>query len=228
MFKLNQIEATLHALLSGPGRSARHRLMERVPQVLSTRIKHLLAIDRNWGRANSKHPSEHPTAFYDTLPAGTGQDVSYSAFQAFRLTVALELLSFGCKQSEVVEQVGLCRGALEAAFDKATRTIKTFGRSSEITLDNVPNQDREEALIFLVLTQVDVSEKMAEAYPGSLKAGERLLAPEVCFGRSDLQRFIKRTLPKQSYKVLVIELSFLAARLVELLAQAPLRKRGRH
>jgi hypothetical protein len=227
MYKRNQVEAALHALLTSPGRSARQRLKESVPQVLRTRIKHLLEIDRNWGRANSDRLSEHPMAFYETLPAGTGQDVSYSAFQAFRLAVALELLSFGCKQSEVVEQIALCRDDLKAAFERATRAIKTFGMSSEITLDNVRNHNPKYASIFLVFTQVDVSERMAQAYPSSLKTGERLLAPEVCVGQENLQRFIKRALPKETYKALVIELSFLAARLVELLAEAPLRKRGR-
>lgn len=171
-YKRNQLEGALHALLSGPSSSAGQRLGQAVPHVFSTRIKRLLEIDRRQGLVNKDHLDKAPMAFFDALPQGTGTDAVYSAERIFNVAIALELLRFGCKQSEVVEKVALMQPELKRAFERATATVETKGPhrfvdGTKVLLPKVRRNARRvepklDPTIFLVIRYVEASKRMAE------------------------------------------------------------------
>lgn len=69
------------------------------PPVFRTRVKRLLDIDRSMAQSDT---SEVAFAFSDGELPGKGTEQTYSAFDAFCVAVALDMLDSGFKQSEVV------------------------------------------------------------------------------------------------------------------------------
>ena len=235
IFKRNQIDGALFALLSGPMHDARNRVGRPVPRDFQTRLKRLLTIDRDWGHHNQHRLAEFGMAFYDELPPGTGHDTGYSAYRTFCLAVALELVRFGCKQQETVEKIALIQAELRRAFERATTTVETLGFSTRtdatrLKLPKVKTRGDQEKLdpsIFLVIGKVDASSRLAAQSGGAVKEGEELIDHELIFGWEDLGRFLQREIPRQTTSIFLIELSQLAARVDELLKLQPVRKRGR-
>src|ERR1700682_2370235 len=90
------------------------------PLVFHTRIKKLLDIDRTWSRSSDKVGAA-TAAFRGTSLAGSGTDVVYTAFDAFCLAVALDLLSAGFKQQEVTLLMSRLRFTLREPFEEALK-----------------------------------------------------------------------------------------------------------
>ena len=128
----NQVEAVLHALLSGAGHTARRRLGNPVPSRFRAQLKHLLELDRNLG-ASPGHPGSKPVlAFHDVLPHGKGNDARFSPENALSLAVALECLRVGFPQKAVVElmaklrpQLGTCYSLVNSVRVSKGGTIST-------------------------------------------------------------------------------------------------------
>lgn len=235
LYKRNQVDAALHAVLSGPFHTALDRIGQSVPTDFRTRITRLLEIDRKWGHKNKRRLAEFPMAFHDELPEGTGFDVKHSAFNAFMLAIALGMVRFGFKQGEVAEAAGLLRKELEPNFHRSTQYLQTAGR---LRVTNVPiSSERkdelrsgsadEERRIYLILRQVEISHSLSKTTKGILKAGKNIIDSKVLQGWQELQDFLRQEIPKTAHIILLLELSELAARVVELLPLQPALKRGR-
>jgi hypothetical protein len=235
VYKRNQLEGALHALLHSRPSKARLHLGREVPQLFRVRLKRLLEIDREWGHSNLHGLQESGLAFYDTLPDGRGYDVSYSAQRAFNMAVALRLVEFGFKQKEVVEQVALLQPQLEYAFARATATLQTHGRTRQKndafvslkTKNRSGSSDQIDYTIFLIVHQVEASNRTADLSGGTIEAGEELIAPRLSFGWEHLEADLRDLIPRQTTSVFLIELAELAARLMELLDEQPMLRRGR-
>jgi hypothetical protein len=186
-----------------------------------------LEIDRNWGREHHDRVGELGLAFYDELPrGGTGHDIAYTGFRAFCLAVALELLRFGCKQREVVELIALENKELAKAFEGTTARVQTAGRSHFIEGEPKRVGQPYSHLLFFAVRQVEAHKEIAERSGGAIKEGEPLYLPELFKGWDNLMLALKKRIPKEVSSMFVLEVSEIAARTVELLELAPLKRRG--
>jgi hypothetical protein len=230
-YRRSQLDAVLHAILSGPFRTARERVGADVPQQFRTRLTRLLEIDRRWGAENKDRLAQYPMAFHDALPTGTGTDIEYTSSNAFTLAVALELVRFGFKQGEVVEATGMLRPDLNRIFCISVARSEAGGRlmKNERTASTRREKGGRvgDGLVFLTLRQVEISSSLADRFKGAVTAGSTFIDSNIHYGRSNFSRFLEKSVPKEGPSIFVMELSELAARIVEILPLLPLRKRGR-
>jgi hypothetical protein len=238
-YKRSQIDGALHAVLSGPFRTARGRVGRSVPKTFQTRITRLLEIDRAWGIENAHRLDKFGMAFHDAVPAGTGTDIEYSEFNAFALVIALVMVRIGFKQGEVVETLGILRPSLQRAFSRSVAAVQTRGNLRHVTDSaqklptysrRVPARAQESELdphVFLVLREVEISLEVAARTGSALKTKEGAIDYKLCWGWEDLFQFMQQEIPRETPSVLLIELAELAARIVEVLPLQPLRRRGR-
>jgi len=191
------------------------------PKVFLTRIKRLLEADRM-----DKVPAGqdyHPVsdfAFSSSKTEGQGVDATFSAFDAFCLALALDLLDVGLKPSETVFLLRYLRSALSAEFNAILQNPPPPIRKR-------PTEDRR---VFWVIQKVELKEIYDQAPPR--RKGQKapiFLEPKFCRGTDDLMAELgEMNTERWGYrKALVVEIAYLAANLTSLLAKAPLKKRGR-
>jgi len=238
-YKRGQIDGALHAVLSGPFRTAYRRVGHSVPKTFQTRVTRLLEIDRAWGTTIAHRLDHLRMAFHDALSAGTGTDIEYSEFNVFALAIGAEMLRIGFKQGEVVETLGLLRPSLQKAFTRSIAALQTHGNLRHVTdaSQKLPTYNRTvssgarepklDANVFLVLREVEISPELSARTRGVLKAKEVVIDHRLCWGWEDLVCFMQKSIPSETPSVLLIELSELAARIVEVLPLQPVRRRGR-
>lgn len=222
----------VYALMYGASRDAHRKLDRPVPTRLAASIRRLLDDDIARARASRDGDAAHSMAFYDELPAGTGNQVQYAPYRVFNLAVAHELARFGCKQREVVDFIAESQSELKEAFDKTNEKLQTSGRTGFMQAGSTEPQgslreQREQLNIYLVLRRVEATETAVEHFAGAVQAGERLSHKEIKYRPAKLQEFLLSELRDGLFGVFVIELSELAARITELIERAPVRKRGR-
>ena len=108
MYKRNQINEVLVQAI----RSSHSRLDD---DTILTRVKRLLDFDRK-----SRPPLGSITpsvfAFHDGEAAGSGRDVTFSAYSVFGLFIALRLMSCGLPQGKAVDALRKFREALEREY----------------------------------------------------------------------------------------------------------------
>jgi hypothetical protein len=195
------------------------------------RVKHLLQLDRS-GR-NLGHPADPPPVEYalsSIEPGGTGVDALFTAFDAFCLAVAVDLLRAGFKQSEVALLMMHLRPRLEAPFARILTSPPAFksrlGKS--LSPEGAQRRQRGDRRVFLVIERVEFS----EAFPvfaelGSKRSKEAMLRePTICHGIDALCDKLDQ-MDHLFRRAIVLELAQMAARISELLEQAPRRRRGR-
>ncbi len=85
--------------------------------VFKTRVKKLLDLDRTL-EISSEDLGVAPFAFTETKPAGSGKGTRFETIDAFCLALALDLLDFGLKQSEIIYLLRHIRGALHDVLDE--------------------------------------------------------------------------------------------------------------
>lgn len=92
------------------------------------RVKHLLHLDRS-GRilGNPADPPPVAHALSADEPGGTGVDAAFTAFDAFCLGLAVDLLRDGFKPRGVILLMAHLRPHLEAAFAGILRAPAPFG-----------------------------------------------------------------------------------------------------
>lgn len=217
----------IYALLYGPAHTARERLGKPVPAQLAASIRRLLEEDLARARARLGHSVPLGAAFYDELPSGKGHEVEYSPLRVFNLFVAHELARFGCKQGEVVEFVTAIQNKLSDAFDTANADQATDGRTRLTQSNSDELQDKRGRKIYLVMRRVEATQDAVAYFGGAVKAGERLSSSEILRGREKLDDFLSDELADGLFGAFVMELSEPALRIVELLRDAPVRRRGR-
>ena len=93
------------------------------PQVFLTRVKRLLETDRHDKVPAGQHRSPVPYAFSSGEPEGQGVDAAFTSFDAFCLALALDLVDFGFKPSEIVFLLRYLRPVLEGTFQTILRDL---------------------------------------------------------------------------------------------------------
>lgn len=169
-------------------------------------------------------------AFHDERPKGAGQELDYSAFSAFALGLALEIMDAGFKQAEVGFFLRYMRSSLESEFARAL-TYPPHPRSP-IAAENMPDVPVIERngirfadpRIFMILERVELVERLTASRPG--QQGAIILEPEFCWGFGQLTEILDQ-LGYNRRRAIVLEIAQPAVRISELLKQAPQIRRGR-
>lgn len=222
----------IYALSSGTSRSAAYRLSDPVPNRFFGSLKRLLEADLAQSRRVSSSAARRELAFHGAPPKGRGFDVDYTPEKAFNLAVARELINFGFKPSEAITLIYEIMPALEHAFDRATQSRTTFGRSSETKGDRGGSEqslrDKLNALkIFLVVRRVEITRQIVAELDEQAVVGGYIYGAEICNDRDSVAQYLASELRDGLFGAFVIELSEIAQRIVELLRDEPRRERGR-
>jgi hypothetical protein len=188
------------------------------PKVFLTRIKRLLEADRmDKVPAGHDYEPDSDFAFSSSKTEGQGVDATFSAFDAFCLALALDLLDVGLKPSETVFLLRYLGASLAVKF-------KTILQDPPPPIRQRPAKDKR---VFWVIQKVELTEIYDQAQPR--RKGQKtpiFLEPKFCHGAEDLLKELDQM--NWTYrKTLVVEIAYLADNLTQLLAKAPLKKRGR-
>jgi len=191
---------------------------KEAPQVFLTRIKRLLEADRTDNVPAGQHyEPESEFAFSSTTTEGQGVDAKFSAFDAFCLALALDLLDVGLKPSETVFLLRYLRTALEVEF-------KAILRDPPPPVRQRPAKDKQ---VFWIIQKVELTEIYDQA-PPRRKGQKTPIFLEPKFRRGADALLAELSQMNWAYrKALVVEIAYLADNLTKLLAAAPLKKRGR-
>lgn len=175
------------------------------------RIKKLIDVDRKaevLAGASSARSAAH--AFHGRPPRGQGYEAEFSAFDAFCIAIALDLLDLGFKQAEIVFLLRHIRADLERNF-------------AEI-LDDPPagrmKQDRDKRL-FMAVGKVELVERA-----GSPSSTPLILKPQFARGLEGASALVDR-LGYGDRKAILLEIGNTAVVLCNALAETPPRPKGR-
>ena len=172
--KRNQLEEAIIRTLGASDAQARD---------LKLRIKRLLLTDRRLGRGKrSDRLNAGRYAFYSGKPQGSGNEVMFTAFEAFAVLAALLLLRHGIPQAKVVRILRDVRPDLEAAHHEILNrdpndlfdedAVRAMGSAGAIAVDST-------APIFLVFVELDIGKGRVQA------------TIAVCRGLDELGKFFK-------------------------------------
>lgn len=229
-YRLSQVEAVIAALFDGPYQEAASRTNLELDEKLRYRVRRMLQIDREHGIRMGSRLSEQPMAFFEELPTGKGHPVRFTPQKAFNLILACELLRFGFNQGEVVEAIGIVDADLREAFDRSVDDLEIAGWTKHF-----PFKNREKAADlrwFLLMTSVVVSPDETELSNSMLKSNwldyeERPPSLEVVQSESHAMGRLLRVSNDYLQAIGVLELSQLAARVLELLPLQAEKRAGR-
>ena len=203
------------------------------PKPFLTRIKRLLEIDRSDSvpRGAEAVPVVRFT-FIDQVPANKGTDVEFSAFNAFCLAFALDMLDAGFNQSEVVFVLRYIRNELEQEYERALNrppTPRTFALAKD--MPDLPSFEergisRADPRIFMVLNKVELVERFPTWKAKATKSAPLISKPVFRHGIEALRDELHE-LGYNHRRALVFEISHTAFIVTDLLKTAPVIKRGR-
>jgi hypothetical protein len=196
------------------------------------RVKHLLRLDRCQVLFTSaESPPPVPYALSSAPTRGTGVDAAFTAFDAFCLAMAVDLLRAGFKQSEVVLLMGYLRLGLWKPFAGILSNPPPF--KSRLTRGQQPgsrtgdDKEGDDRRVFLVIQRVELSEAFpAFATSGRGRKGPIFREPLICHGIDELRDQLGK-MDHVFRRAIVLEIAHMAVRIAEFLDQAPLKKRGR-
>jgi hypothetical protein len=195
------------------------------------RVKHLLQIDRS-GRGRG-HPADPPPvefALSSGRTEGTGFDATFTAFDAFCLAIAIDLLRAGFKQSEVFLFMIHLRPRLEGPFAEILRAPPPFrSRLARNAAEEIhKGRPRDDGRVFLVINRVEFSETFPTFPEMTFKRSKAPILPDpfFCYGVDDLRDKLDG-MDHIFRRAIVIEIAHMAAMIAELLEQAPALRRGR-
>lgn len=130
---------------------------------LRTKVKRLLETDRALERdVRTSDPARRNYAFYSEDASGSGTEVMYSAYEAFALHIAFQMLIHGCPQALAVSILRTARPKLEPRH----REVLAWGAQE-------PSPDR-----YLFLISV------------SRRAGDGVSRKTLVLDRTQLERFL--------------------------------------
>ncbi|WP_252259832.1 hypothetical protein [Erythrobacter aurantius] len=179
-----------------------------IKQTFAGRIRKLVDLDR----AQPEVPNGQRYAFHSVPPPGKGAEVRFTLADAFCLSIGLDLLDLGFKQSEVVFLLRHIRAQLEARLGKILADPPILRSTT-----NGPDKR-----VFMLLRKVELGEVLPEK-EGS--AGSVFLTPDFC--RGDAIENAIGTLGYNDRSRVIIELAEMAVLLEQNLLSAPERHRGR-
>jgi hypothetical protein len=207
----NQIEEGLWKYLSSVSNWGNQNGIPEVPQVFKSRVKKLLNLDRNNGNEKGVW------VFYDSIGGGTGTQELYSDFHVFNMAIALNMLSTGFKQSEIIFFLQHIQDALKENYGiiRSGDSIAPICGTNRNCIENaIP--------VFMLINRVE----MQEMWPGSDTNGPIIMAPYFVKGTKDLQKEIS-TKPNLYTAFIIIEIADAALSLPDILESIPAAKRGR-
>lgn len=195
------------------------------PIVFNTRIKRLLELDR----AGIKNAPGF--AFSDSATSGRGSDATFSAFDAFCLAVAMDLLDAGFKQSEIIFFLTHVRPSLSKEYKYISRF--PFPPRQQTAAEDYPNLpsykfgDRKNAdtRVFMVTRKIELKEIFSNDQKQEMKK-PLLLRPDFFRG---IEKLTKAMNKNSNYyrKATLVELYETAYEIDRLLKKAPEFRRGR-
>ena len=216
-YKRNQVEQAVWSLFSQT--SGR----DPIPRPFRTRIKRLLELDRE-----KQAETRENFAFFDAPAEGKGVEVVFSPFNAFCLTLGLDLLDIGFKQSEVVSCLQILRDKFEWLYDKIWENPPHPAHRIRVWEDtDLPvyiwnGKEYLDTKVFILIRKVE----LREAWPLVKGKDPLILEPVICFGTTEArEELLKMTLDFRSY--VILELSEIAVLVKKHLEETPARKRGR-
>jgi hypothetical protein len=173
-YKRNQLEEAIIRTLGTSEAQARD---------LKLRIKRLLLTDRRRGRGKrSDRPNTGRYAFYSGKPQGSGNEVMFTAFEAFAVLAALLLLRHGIPQAKVVSILREVRPDLEAAHEEILK------KDAEVLFDEQKMRAMAGDLVITVDSTAPVFLAFVELEIGR---GRVHASIAVCRGREELGKFFK-------------------------------------
>lgn len=203
---------------------AKSNAKAKPPLIFSTRIKRLLELDR----AGVKNTPGY--AFAESGTFGRGSDAAFSAFDAFCLAIAMDMLDTGFKQSEIVFFLAHIRPHLLKEYKYIIRNQHPSRQQAvEKEFPNLPKKINDEGiadpLVYLVTRKIELK----EIFPNKLSQESNeplILEPGYFRGLAELVTELNAN-PKAYRKVLLVELSQTANEITDFLKQAPEFRRGR-
>jgi hypothetical protein len=202
------------------------------PTLFRTRLKRLLEVDRTQEKIYASEVPHARYAFIDGPPSGTGIDLSYSAFNAFCLGVAYDLLDAGLKQSDVVFLVRNLRRDLAQEFTWMARSpIVPRMKTPASERPNCPTFTENgtvwaDCRVFVVIEKVELEELKPTGLSPDFKEESLVFQPKFLRGGNALAEEL-RTMNFDYRKALVLELAHTAQMVTEALKTAPAIRRGR-
>ena len=194
------------------------------------RIKRVLNLDREGVHDDVGDASETFFAFSCTPPEGKGTEAAYTHFDSLCLTLALELLDCGFKQSEVVFLLRHIRKNLEKVYWRIMKTPPSpRQKCSAEEYPNSPTFEEKGVLyadlrVFMLIERVELTEIYK---PGSDRGKTPSIpVPVVCYGIEQLHEELQK-MNFDYRKVLVMEIAEMTVMLLDELDKAPLVRRGR-
>lgn len=228
MYKRNQINEVLVRAI----RSSHSRLDD---DAILIRVKRLLDYDRKTKPApGGVTPPVY--AFYDSEAAGSGLDVTFSAYSAFALFIALRLMSCGLPQGRAVFSLRYFREALEREHQRmssldiaslleaqgtVTASATAVGRERLIAKGNVV--ERSEDMVFFC-AHADLEAVGLVTRTIFDENGPR--PDNICRGKEELETRVALDAYSNS-PTLIIELMNPFVQLNHLLAKTEPARRGR-
>lgn len=213
-----------------------------IPTVFRSRIKKMLNMDRSPKATPRAGLPEDRWAFYDGPGEGTGSEDPFSAFHAFLMGLALDLLNIGLKQSEVVFFLKHTRPTLQAAFDQIHRRkdqiapVTGYGRQRRFA-NRYPRVepiwiDRDKApladfTVWMVVRRFEVKEVYPQFEEETKdKTIPLFLEPKFFFGLEAVKEEVFTHLNGYRHMV-TVELADSALTIPQYLTEAPSIGRGR-
>ena len=195
------------------------------------RVKHLLQLDRAGATSgHGAYPIPVAHALSAEEPGGRGVDAAFTAFDAFCLAIALDFLRAGFKQAEVLLLMLHLRPRLEQPFAKILHAPPPFRPrlSRKPSAEHRARAPAEDRRVFLVIQRVEFSEAFPafEHMTSTRKKASIFREPVFCSGMEELSQQLDK-MDHLFRRAIVLEFAHAAARIVEFLNQAPLRRRGR-
>ena len=220
-YKRGQVEWSLYrfaTLLRDAG--------DKPPKAFLTRIKRLLEIDRADREEGGKF------AFIEDAPQGQGVDVVFTAFDAFCLALALDLLDAGFKQSEVVFLMRHIRQDLREEYDwimlnpPRARQRRLAKHAPDRPFYEEGGRRWADYRVFAVIQKVEMKEVFPSLAEPQYSGKPIILEPVFFRGIEALQTELNRK-AGSFRKAMVLEIANAAALVASFLKVAPLTKRGR-
>ena len=199
LFKRNQVEDAISALLEPNARQPSGKLRSR--------IKRLLEIDRAFGGPRRLSNSGLDAyAFFSDAPPGRGLEIEFSEYEAFALLIGLQLMAHGWTQELAVTILRRTRIELERHHANILKLCRA-GKASELSFES-------DAPLLTIITAATPDD------------GVDAFASSVCAGYRNAIRWTSK-LSRKGHGFSIFELPSHAQKLASQLAQTEPRHRGR-
>lgn len=199
-----------------------NKLVGPVPKVFQSRIKKMLNLDRIPGMTPWTELDDS-WIFYDEPGQGVGSEDLFSTFHVFMMSMAIELMNIGLKQSEIIFVLKHGRDTFQEQFDRI--------HEREDKRAPVTGFARSPASINASTWMILRREEMQEIHPGFKKKAEGkkiplFLEPDFFDGFEAVRDRFAGQLASHRHSIL-IEIADPALSLPGYLADAPFTRRGR-